>query len=386
MMGLLVPTILLFFSLTFLLVWLGQRAMRHTLAVAVSFFVMGLGVVLAQYVFPPGDLLNIIVPLPVTAFAVSLGISAMCRRSGVETPFGMLCFVSTAGTLLSSWATIAFPSLNAQGFMLNFTFAGLFASGAYSLWPNRSEGMVDRLLLVTAVTVAAQLVILPFFTLTGGVALTSETFHSSTYWFAMNLVLVVSALAFAVSLLAACAADAFADAKKEAQTDLLSGLNDRRAFDEAARRIFAKLERSPLPVSLVICDIDHFKAVNDTYGHQVGDAVIGAFGDMLSGFARESDLTGRIGGEEFGIVLWNTSVAGARLFAETLRSAVQSYPAKVMPEDLKLSASFGVAQVCAGEAFDDVYRRADEALYRAKRAGRDRVVVDMRSFGAQRVA
>lgn len=161
--------------------------------------------------------------------------------------------------------------------------------------------------------------------------------------------------------------------KAASNTDALTGLKTRRAFDEGLEDIFSKLERSPLPLSMIVADIDHFKLVNDTYGHQTGDRVIASFGKLIQDCSRKTDLVARIGGEEFCIVLWNADLAGARLVAENLRTQFQMMKFEGIPAHKKFTSSFGVAMLNEGEDAEELYKRADTALYQAKQNGRNQV-------------
>jgi diguanylate cyclase (GGDEF)-like protein len=158
-----------------------------------------------------------------------------------------------------------------------------------------------------------------------------------------------------------------------ATSDPLTGLPNRRAFDQ---RLAAEVERSARhghALSLVLLDIDHFKRVNDTWGHQVGDDVLVEFARRLQGQARGSDLVARIGGEEFAWLLPDAPAEGARDAAERARRAIASI---AFPEVGYVTSSAGIADVAvAGCDVSDLVRMADEALYRAKRAGRDTTVV-----------
>ena len=129
-------------------------------------------------------------------------------------------------------------------------------------------------------------------------------------------------------------------------------------------------------MSIIIADIDHFKLVNDTYGHQTGDRVIATFGKLISQGSRKTDLVARIGGEEFCIVLWNADATGARLVAENLRTQFQAAQFEAIPKHKKFTSSFGVATLKSGETSEELYRRADQALYLAKQQGRNRVCLD----------
>jgi diguanylate cyclase (GGDEF)-like protein len=155
----------------------------------------------------------------------------------------------------------------------------------------------------------------------------------------------------------------------------LSGLFNRGGFERHAEAAMRDAARRGLPVALVISDLDHFKAINDTFGHAAGDRVIEAFAGFLRSATNGNQIAGRIGGEEFAITLPGANLSGARLFAECARSAFAALPIDGLPDDRRFTASFGVAELRVGESFSDLMRRADEALYEAKKGGRDCVRV-----------
>ncbi len=157
-----------------------------------------------------------------------------------------------------------------------------------------------------------------------------------------------------------------------ARTDALTGLANHRAFRERLDSDSARARRTGFPVSLVIVDLDRFKRVNDTWGHQTGDAVLREVARRLQASARRGDLPARIGGEELAWLLPDTGLAAARDAAERLRRAIRDIP---IPPVGTVTASIGVAEMGPGGP-DDLVRRADAALYRAKEAGRDRYVAD----------
>ena len=134
-----------------------------------------------------------------------------------------------------------------------------------------------------------------------------------------------------------------------------------------------------MPLSLLVLDLDHFKRVNDTLGHQIGDEVLRAAGRIIVTQIRASDTAIRYGGEEVVVFLPGSPVMGARLVAERLRCAIAAFNTATISAGLKLSVSIGVAQRFDGESFGDLLKRADDALYRAKHAGRNRVEADVRS-------
>ena len=154
-------------------------------------------------------------------------------------------------------------------------------------------------------------------------------------------------------------------------TDPLTGLANRRRLDEFLDAEQQRLRRHPGAMTVIMADIDHFKRVNDVHGHATGDAVLRQFAQLLRDSVRKVDLVARLGGEEFIVVLSMTDLGGAMACAEMLRerTAAQEFQAL----NSTLSASFGVAQLSAGEDTDQLIARADAALYRAKSGGRNRV-------------
>lgn len=155
-----------------------------------------------------------------------------------------------------------------------------------------------------------------------------------------------------------------------ALTDKLTGLANRRKLEDVWHDLLARKRRSKDVFSVIILDIDKFKSVNDTYGHQVGDEVLKSVAQVLKRELREVDFVGRWGGEEFIVLCPTTSSIGAANVAEKLRAAMESHDFPVVK---RKTASFGVAEVAGDETLEQAVTRADAALYRAKENGRNRV-------------
>jgi diguanylate cyclase (GGDEF)-like protein len=163
--------------------------------------------------------------------------------------------------------------------------------------------------------------------------------------------------------------------QRQAMTDDLTGLVNRRRFLEALDGEIVRAEGLGTPVSIVLVDLDHFKLVNDRFGHQAGDEVLRQFAVRALAHLRDVDVAGRIGGEEFAVVVPETSAAGAAAVAERLRRSLSKLPLPAGADSALVTASFGVAERMPGEGGSELLRRADAALYQAKREGRNRVVV-----------
>ena len=155
------------------------------------------------------------------------------------------------------------------------------------------------------------------------------------------------------------------------QRDPLTELADRRAFDGQMAQRIAEFERYGKVFSLLLLDADHFKELNDTYGHQAGDTVLRRLADVLRRMVRQSDIVARYGGEEFAVILPETPIDGARQSSERIRKAVERESVSVGKADLNITVSIGAAEVMPGESVSQLIERADGALYASKDAGRN---------------
>jgi diguanylate cyclase (GGDEF)-like protein len=164
--------------------------------------------------------------------------------------------------------------------------------------------------------------------------------------------------------------------EKIASTDILSETGNRRHFLETATREIERARRYRRPLSLIMLDIDHFKNINDTHGHEYGDAVIKSLGQMLSVQARESDTVCRIGGEEFAILMPETTLDAAALVAIRLQAILNTTPmAETEKQKIFCTASMGLAELADDDTnIYDLLPRADQSMYQAKREGRNRIV------------
>jgi two-component system cell cycle response regulator len=165
--------------------------------------------------------------------------------------------------------------------------------------------------------------------------------------------------------------------RRLAMSDPLTRLLNRRAFLESMLRSLAAFERHGTPTSVVLLDVDHFKQVNDTHGHDGGDAVLTGIADLLRAGARKNDVVGRWGGEELVLGLSHTGLPSAALAAERVRRAITGHRFR-LPDgaEVGITVSMGVAAATKGERLETLITRADRAMYRAKSQGRNRCVID----------
>ncbi len=161
--------------------------------------------------------------------------------------------------------------------------------------------------------------------------------------------------------------------------DMLTGLDLRSSLFRKAEQELKLAARNKRPMSFVMADIDHFKAINDRHGHHAGDLALVHFSKIIKGRLRASDLAGRIGGEEFLIILPETDIEGAVLVAENLRQSVEASPFRLTGGDeITITASFGVSgsMVTSETSIEEMTKLADDAMYSAKNSGRNKVCVN----------
>ncbi|NOY30586.1 MAG: diguanylate cyclase [Planctomycetes bacterium] len=159
--------------------------------------------------------------------------------------------------------------------------------------------------------------------------------------------------------------------QSEARTDALTSLANRRAFDDVLAKNVTSFKSESRPLSLMIFDVDHFKKFNDTHGHQAGDEVLRRVGSTIAKVVKSTDIPCRYGGEEFALVMPNTKIPQAKLAAERVRKAIEELTIPFEGKSLKVTASMGIAEVTASDDETKLVRRADDAVYAAKEAGRN---------------
>jgi diguanylate cyclase (GGDEF)-like protein/PAS domain S-box-containing protein len=168
-------------------------------------------------------------------------------------------------------------------------------------------------------------------------------------------------------------ADAYRKLEILSRTDPLTSLANRRALLEHINHEKYRNERNDEIFSIIICDIDEYKSINDSYGHNAGDFVLKEISNLITGSLRKQDYVGRWGGDEFLLLLPNTHVEGGRILADNIREKVAQYDFIYRDHHISLSMSFGVAQFEKGQSLHDCIKSADDALYKAKQQGKNKV-------------
>jgi diguanylate cyclase (GGDEF)-like protein len=164
---------------------------------------------------------------------------------------------------------------------------------------------------------------------------------------------------------------------RAASLDYLTGICNRRAIEDLATRSIAAARRHGVPMAIMIVDVDHFKRINDEFGHQAGDVALVETVKRIRDSLRSEDLVGRLGGEEFVAVMPSTDAASALAAAERMRSSFADEKMKIGDQELLITVSIGVAVLDAqDQVYSHLLRRADRAMYAAKTAGRNKVMLD----------
>lgn len=246
-------------------------------------------------------------------------------------------------------------------------FAVALGMSAAAAWRAGRTAVVDRALTAVLAIASVHFLVKAFAAVAAGAGSDAKDYIASQFALFSQSMTAVLIVAAGLMLLCVLVLEIVAEEKVNAELDALSGLLNRRGFDN---RIVAALA-APGPHSLVLCDLDRFKSVNDTYGHQGGDCVIRAFGEMLREAAPPGASVARVGGEEFVLFLPKTGREAALLFAQALRASRAVAPIPGLPAGVRVTASFGVAEIGRDEPLRLAMRRADDALYAAKAAGRD---------------
>jgi diguanylate cyclase (GGDEF)-like protein len=360
----------LIIAAAFMLVWAHQRQRRHLAVLAAGYALSAVGFLLQYFTLPigfgPSRLASVTAFLLSGAF-VSAAVTALYRK---HVPATGLAVFGLTGLGSFSWFMFVEPDLTWRLYAVNFALGAMTLLVAAELRSAAASRPVERVLFVLALLAGLNFLLRPLVV----VALNGnhET-HESLYWTTAIVSHALLSLLIAFTLLASAVLDVIHDLRAETLTDPLSRLLNRRGFEARAGELLDLNARARLPVSLVIADLDRFKALNDQFGHAAGDRVIVAFSDRLKRAAGARGVAGRLGGEEFALLLPGSGLAAATQVAEAVRAGFSGTPIEGLARPARATASFGVAALSGDETLTELFARADEALYRAKTSGRDGV-------------
>lgn len=327
---------------------------------------------------------NIWLNLAVSAIAMVPPIfaaSAYRLRAGL--PSRRIFFVAShlAAMLLMLWFSIGMPNVGMRGAVVPIYAAAILMFGVTAMWrPGRTLLLGERPIIWTGCALAA-------IETAGGLVL-AATGNSESKWLEHAYTLIiflglpamtVAAGIFSLYLLAGDLAERL---RVAADTDSLTGAPNRRAIEANGTRMMTETRASGRPLSVAICDVDHFKDINDLHGHGLGDDVLCTLSTLFREHVSGADHYGRFGGEEFILFFPGVDLEEAHLRVEALRDRIMEM--KLAASPARLTASFGVAAMSAEDRIlADIVKRADRALYASKQAGRNRTTIDRKAEAAE---
>lgn len=370
-MPLIGPGVLCVFGLAFLWAWAIERDRHYLLLLAAAPFLFAVGVLMQAFYWPSGKVANALTSAFFYTTAVLLLCDGVLRRSGKR--LRAIVALAILGAFMGGlwfFATVV-PSTLIRVYIQNFGYGTILLVTALKLVSLRRSKWVDQVVFWVLLIFAVQFFPRTILTIGLNSPDSAEAFGSSLFWATLHLSLAVLGAACATAILAAAISDVIDDLRRERDVDVLTGVLNRRGFETSATSILARTTEEP--VSVIVCDLDHFKRVNDQHGHIAGDRVLKSFGGVLRLCARSSDVIGRIGGEEFAILARGSGLHGARELAERIRMELSQL--NLLPQGQRVTASFGIAEAQSGDSLSMLLSRADRRLYQAKAFGRNLTLV-----------
>ncbi|SFZ85228.1 diguanylate cyclase (GGDEF) domain-containing protein [Devosia enhydra] len=362
------------FAITFMvLAWRGRS--RVPLWFGLTYLVASLYVV-SEFILPfQGDpRLTYSIGFSLFHLSLAAAVAGIAERYRKAIPWELLAALVVLGIASGAISYDFERGSFARMMLYQAPFAAMHIAIAIMILTSRRIDRLDMVLAGLMVMGALQYLSKPFVaTFTGGAGTSPQDYIATTYALYSQTMGTIVALTTGLMLLLILVRDMLVEITLRSETDALSGLYNRRGFDAHASALLDAAQRTGVPTAMVVADLDHFKSINDTHGHEAGDRVIEWFGAVLRGTASDRWVVGRMGGEEFAIFLSGANLTTARLFAESVRSAMAGLMPETLPDTLRVTASFGVSEGDGETSLADLRRRADAALYRAKSQGRDRV-------------
>jgi diguanylate cyclase (GGDEF)-like protein len=368
------PLMMLVFAGGFAAIYRYDRnAHRSALFFSLNYFCAALGFVV--------DFFRSFIPLIAASYmsnslylaSMVLFCLGMCTRYARPAPAWALAAICVATLSVNSWFLLLSPNISARSLTMSFGAAAIAGLAAWTIRSAVSQ-RIDRIIHLITIAFAGQFIIRPLIVIgLTGASMTPENYLTSAYAVTLHFAMAVIGLSVAGALFVAYGMDIVSKLNQRGDTDHLSGILNRRGFEAHARALVRSQSGGAIEAAIVVCDIDHFKSVNDSHGHATGDAVIAHLASVIRRLCPPDGACGRIGGEEFSVLLLRSTPDMARLWCEGIRAAlVEESGANGLPA---YTASFGVSGVRSNQTIDMAQKDADNALYSAKRAGRDCVRV-----------
>ncbi|MEO1731089.1 MAG: diguanylate cyclase, partial [Pseudomonadota bacterium] len=359
-LGIINPVMALIFAIGAVLLWRRDPSQRYILGMAIAPLALAVSFALNHYFVTENAMLIRLVTSVLAFIAVVAVVWSTCKRLEKKVPY-RIWILSAVLTIFMMVLSNPERDVMPWVFLVNTYCGFVFFSGALLLREVNSPEPMDRATIIVFWLIAGQFLYRPIiFYLIGG-PMGSDAYRESAGHAVYTVVGALSMVLLAAVLMGSAMIDWMKALKRDAQTDSLSGLAMRDAFVEQAGAMFARADSKNVPVSVIVADIDHFKKVNDLWGHPAGDKAIATFGDVFLRTVRGTDIVGRIGGEEFCVLVWNCPEEPAMRLAERLRVQFACEEHAGLGSDIRLTASFGVTAWRTGETYHETYERADAA-------------------------
>lgn len=317
-------------------------------------------------------LIQVAVPLSLQ-LAAALGVVGLARHYRLSPPWRTLAAFAIGALLLNILILDMSRASALRNVLYQLPFFLIHLLGVVTILRFAHRQALDNALVSLFALSAIQFLLKPLLAVALGNGERAQDYIGSTYAAISQSVGSMLLIATGLMLLLIILRDMLAEMTARSETDQLSGLLNRRGFENRADRQLQALARGNGCGAVVVADLDHFKSVNDGFGHEAGDQVIETFGQTLLAHSGSSATVGRMGGEEFAILLPDCELDAAEAIAEQIRHDFSGLAIRALGPQRRVSASLGVAQWEPGETLSDLLRRADAALYGAKQAGRNRV-------------
>lgn len=364
----------LFFAATFAVFWRMGRLKRHVLGFSVGYLFFSLGFLVTHLL--PGDAIYVFhTTQALYTMGTVLFLAGACERVGQTLPLKAIGLIYAINALVLAIAISLTNDAGPRLILMNMGYGAMFVVAITTLMSAPRRSWIDSAIIAVTVLQAADFFIRPTLSVAIEQSIPAESYQSSLYYSLIGLVLGIKSVASGMILLIATIIEWMESIRASVARDALTGLSNRGAFEDVMQERLDRAHKEGRPISLIVADIDHFKQVNDIWGHQAGDSALSGFGTLIESMIRGNDHAGRVGGEEFCIAVWDCEGEPAFRLADRIRANFARLPHPALSDDIRLTASFGVASARLGETYESLFRRADSALYEAKTGGRDLVVL-----------
>jgi diguanylate cyclase (GGDEF)-like protein len=364
------PMLSTVFALAFFILWRRDPSATWIAIIAVGYFSSALGFFIFHFTDDPNGITAIVLMhLCYSLGTISL-VWGICARYGQPINHRLYIAIAVTGMILMIGASFG-VDYNARLYTANACYGLILALGTQTAARKAGTELLDKAIILLLAIGTFQFFVRPLVAIMVEGSMTAGEYRETPFYALMVVSLALAAVSLALILLGAALTDQTKAVREDAERDALTGLKMRGPFEAQAIAMLNRARDKDVPVSVIVADIDHFKRVNDIWGHQVGDTAIASFGDLLRSTIRDTDIAGRIGGEEFCILVWNCPKEPTLNLAERIRARFEQLPIEGISDDVRLTASFGVAQWVTDEGYGRLFARADAALYRAKEGGRN---------------